>query len=38
MASGHPLAQLLPRYYRNRGWDAGGVPTKKTLDRLGLSV
>ncbi|MBW2313744.1 MAG: aldehyde ferredoxin oxidoreductase C-terminal domain-containing protein, partial [Deltaproteobacteria bacterium] len=38
MASGHPLGQLLPKYYKNRGWDAGGVPTKKTLDRLGLSA
>ena len=36
--SGHPLAQLLPRYYRNRGWDENGVPTKKTLDRLRVRV
>lgn len=34
MTSGHPLDQLLPRYYRNRGWDAEGVPLAKTLERL----
>jgi len=38
MKSGHPLPELLPRYYRNRGWDASGVPTRKTLDRLQLRV
>jgi aldehyde:ferredoxin oxidoreductase len=38
MTSGHPLDQLLPRYYKNRGWDANGVPTAKTLDRLQLHV
>jgi aldehyde:ferredoxin oxidoreductase len=36
MTSGHPLDQLLPRYYKIRGWDAQGVPTQKTLDRLGV--
>jgi len=25
---------MLPAYYKLRGWDANGVPTKKTLDRL----
>jgi aldehyde:ferredoxin oxidoreductase len=34
MDSGHPLDQLLPKYYKNRGWDAAGVPTERTLDRL----
>jgi aldehyde:ferredoxin oxidoreductase len=34
MESGHPLDQLLPRYYKIRGWDSEGVPTKSTLDRL----
>ena len=34
MESGHPLAKLLPRYYRKRGWDAGGIPLPRTLDRL----
>ncbi len=37
-ASGHPLDQLLPRYYKNRGWDAGGVPTTKTLEKLQVRV
>ncbi len=34
MSSGHPLDKLLPRYYKLRGWDAGGVPTRKTLEKL----
>jgi aldehyde:ferredoxin oxidoreductase len=38
MASGHPLGELLPRYYRNRGWDVDGVPTAKTLDKLAIEV
>ncbi|MBW2383950.1 MAG: aldehyde ferredoxin oxidoreductase family protein [Deltaproteobacteria bacterium] len=38
MKSGHPLGELLPRYYKNRGWDANGVPTAKTLDRLKVQV
>jgi len=32
--SGHPLLQLLPRYYEIRGWDERGVPLQRTLDRL----
>jgi aldehyde:ferredoxin oxidoreductase len=36
--SGHPLGQLLPRYYKNRGWSPDGVPTRKTLDRLQVRV
>ncbi len=36
--SGHPLDQLLPRYYKNRGWSAEGVPSQKTLDRLQVRV
>lgn len=32
--AGHPLHLLLPRYYELRGWDASGVPTRKTLARL----
>jgi aldehyde:ferredoxin oxidoreductase len=35
---GHPLGALLPRYYRNRGWDADGVPTRRTLERLQVRV
>jgi aldehyde:ferredoxin oxidoreductase len=38
MKSGHPLDQLLPRYYKNRGWDRDGVPTKRTLERLQVRV
>ncbi len=28
---------MLDRYYELRGWDEFGIPTKETLDRLGLS-
>ncbi len=38
MTSGHPLDQLLPRYYRNRGWDSEGVPTRQTLEKLQVRV
>jgi aldehyde:ferredoxin oxidoreductase len=38
MESGHPLAQLLPRYYRIRGWDESGVPTARTLEKLQVRV
>lgn len=31
------LAQMLPEYYRLRGWTEQGVPTGTTLSRLGLS-
>ena len=34
MTSGHPLDRLLPKYYKNRGWDTDGVPTPRTLKRL----
>lgn len=30
------LGEMLPEYYRVRGWTAGGVPTAETLARLGL--
>ena len=30
------LQKMLPKYYRLRGWDKNGVPTEKTLKRLGL--
>ncbi|MDJ0864471.1 MAG: aldehyde ferredoxin oxidoreductase family protein [Myxococcota bacterium] len=36
--TGHPLGDLLPRYYRKRGWDADGVPTTRTLERLQVRV
>ncbi len=38
MSSGHPLDQLLPRYYRIRGWDEQGVPRPRTLARLKVAV
>jgi aldehyde:ferredoxin oxidoreductase len=38
MQSGHPLDQLLPRYYKIRGWSTDGVPTKRTLERLQIRV
>ena len=38
MKSGHPLHELLPRYYKLRGWDAAGVPTRRTLERLQVRV
>ena len=27
---------MLPEYYKLRGWDDKGQPTKKTLERLGI--
>lgn len=30
------LKTMLPIYYKVRGWDAKGVPTKKRLEKLGL--
>ena len=38
MDSGHPLGELLPRYYALRGWDADGVPTRRTLEKLRVRV
>jgi len=31
-----PINKMLPRYYQLRGWDENGVPTPKTLKKLGL--
>ncbi|MGE5553421.1 MAG: aldehyde ferredoxin oxidoreductase family protein [Betaproteobacteria bacterium] len=31
------LAEMLAEYYRLRGWDAQGVPTKEALERLGIA-
>ena len=31
-----PLAEMLAEYYRLRGWDEQGTPTKKKLAALGL--
>jgi aldehyde:ferredoxin oxidoreductase len=36
--SGHPLGELLPAYYKKRGWDESGVPTAKTLKKLQVRV
>ena len=30
------LDELLDAYYAARGWDSNGIPTKKTLERVGL--
>jgi aldehyde:ferredoxin oxidoreductase len=30
------LDKMLPEYYKVRGWDEKGWPTKKKLDELGL--
>jgi aldehyde:ferredoxin oxidoreductase len=32
-----PLEKMLTQYYKVRGWDAIGVPTKKTLKRLKIT-
>jgi aldehyde:ferredoxin oxidoreductase len=31
---GVPLDEMLPRYYKIRGWDSNGHATERTLDRL----
>jgi aldehyde:ferredoxin oxidoreductase len=31
------LGYMLSEYYEHRGWDEQGIPTDKTLERLGLS-
>jgi aldehyde:ferredoxin oxidoreductase len=43
MGAGHTLSQadqdwLLDRYYHLRGWDAQGIPTAETWERLGLTA
>jgi aldehyde:ferredoxin oxidoreductase len=30
------LDQMLPEFYRLRGWDENGIPTPKTMTRLGI--
>jgi len=34
----HRLSDLLPEYYKERGWTPGGVPTKEKLEQLGLAT
>ncbi len=31
---GVPLGDMLPKYYKTRGWSPDGIPTDRTLDRL----
>ncbi len=38
MTSGHPLGELLPRYYKNRGWSSDGVPKRSTLEKLQVRI
>lgn len=33
-----PLEPMLKKYYRVRGYDAHGIPTEKTLRRLGIEI
>ena len=33
----HRLAEMLPQYYQERGWDTEGVPTEAKLTQLGLA-
>lgn len=33
-----PLDEMLPKFYEVRGWDENGVPTKETLEMLGIEV
>jgi len=32
-----PLEQMKKTYYRARGWDENGLPTAKTLKKLGIT-
>lgn len=31
------IEKMLPAYYKLRGWDKNGIPTLKTLKKLGLN-
>jgi len=33
-----PLQKMLPGYYKLRGWDRNGVPTRRTLKKLKINV
>ncbi|NMA00034.1 MAG: hypothetical protein GX924_03250, partial [Clostridiaceae bacterium] len=33
-----PLDKMLPKYYKVRGWDENGIPTKKKLKKLGIDI
>jgi len=32
-----PFSEMLNEYYRYRGWDQNGIPTKAKLDEIGLA-
>lgn len=32
----HRLGELLPEYYKIRGWDDDGIPTEEKKSELGL--
>ncbi len=38
VSGGVPLHEMLPKYYRIRGWDKYGIPRDQTLDRLGITT
>ena len=33
----HRLAELLPQYYKERGWDEKGIPSESKLSQLGIA-
>jgi aldehyde:ferredoxin oxidoreductase len=33
-----PLEKMLDKYYRLRGYDANGIPTVDTLEKLGIQI
>ena len=33
----HHLSEMLPEYYKLRGWDQRGVPTEAKLAQLGIA-
>jgi len=32
------LSEMLPDYYKQRGWTTDGIPTQKTLKELDLAA
>jgi len=32
------LHTMLEEYYKLRGWDASGIPTKETLEKLNIPI
>lgn len=35
--NGIPLGRMVDDYYKTRGYDANGIPTRETLERLGIA-